>query len=380
MMKLRPLVVEPNGDGKSLIVLGGNMRLEALKSLGYKDIPDDWVKLASDLTDEEKKRFIITDNSSFGEYDWEALANEWGDYPLVDWGVDLPEDWVKSEPVEEDESAVAEIIDRAAELQAKWDTKSGQLWEIPSKSAQGKSHRLLVGDATEKADVGRLCANVKASLMNTDPPYGVDLVAVKPKGVGFNVLEGNGGLENDDLTDGAALQAFLEDMIRAALPHLIENPAFYLWHPMLTQGTFFAAAAAADILIHRQIIWVKPHMVLTRSGMYHWKHELCFYGWIRGKPCDWLGDKSQVSVWELGESSQGRLHPTQKPVELFTRPIKNHTLRGDVIYEPFAGSGSQFIAAEQEGRVCYGMEIEPKYCAVTLERLSALGLSPKLVE
>jgi DNA modification methylase len=228
-----------------------------------------------------------------------------------------------------------------------------------------------------------LMENNTAVLMNTDPPYGIDYAAIKngiPRSGFRNIQEKRGDIENDDLTDGPTLQAFLEGAIRAALPFLIENPAFYLWHPMLTQGTFFAAAAAAaaDILIHRQIIWVKPHMVLTRSGQYHWQHELCFYGWIRGKPCVWHGDKSQTSVWNLGESQSGRLHPTQKPLELFRRPMANHSKQGEIVYEPFAGSGSQFLAAEEMGRRCFGIEIEPKYCSVVLERMSLLGLEPKL--
>jgi DNA modification methylase len=114
--------------------------------------------------------------------------------------------------------------------------------------------------------------------------------------------------------------------------------------------------------------------------MYHWKHELCFYGWIRGKKCAWLGDKSQTSVWEMGETQQGRNHPTQKPVELFTRPMKNHLQKGEIAYEPFSGSGSQFIAAEQLGRLCYGVEICEKYVAVALQRLADMGLEPRISE
>jgi DNA modification methylase len=267
-------------------------------------------------------------------------------------------------------------IDRAAELQAKWKTERGQLWII------GK-HRLLCGDSTKAEDVARVMGGENAGLMNTDPPYGIDYSKLKdgiPRSGFSNHQEHWGDIENDTLTDGADLQEFLEGMIRIAVPHLTENAAFYLWHPMLTQGTFFAAAAAAaaDILIHRQIIWVKPGFVLTRSGMYHWKHELCFYGWRRGHPPEWYGDKSQVSVWELGRDDGHGQHPTQKPVDLFARPMLNHLKEGGIAYEPFAGSGSQFIAAEQTGRRCFGIEIEPRYTAVCLERLSGMGLEPRL--
>lgn len=124
----------------------------------------------------------------------------------------------------------------------------------------------------------------------------------------------------------------------------------------------------ADILIHRQIVWVKPGFVLTRSGMYHWKHELCFYGWRKGHQPPWYGDKSQVSVWEIGRDNDHGQHVTQKPIELFARPILNHSRMGEVVYEPFTGSGSQFIAAEQTKRCCYGLEIEPAYCDLIVRR------------
>src|SRR5688572_30309727 len=155
MMALRPIVVDDEG-----VVLGGNMRLEALKSLGYKELPDEWVKRASELSEEQKREFIIKDNSSFGEYNWELLANEWSDLPLSDWGVDIPEDWAPATVVEEDESAVAEMIDKAAELQKKWKVKRGQIWEI------GR-HRLMCGDSTNHDDLSSLMSGQKAALIVT---------------------------------------------------------------------------------------------------------------------------------------------------------------------------------------------------------------------
>ena len=217
-------------------------------------------------------------------------------------------------------------------------------------------------------------AGEKAVLMNTDPPYGIDYIQLKKgiPGSGFRFSNDvvDADIENDTFASDDQLQAFLEAAIRTAVPHLTENTAFYLWHPMLTQGTFFAAAA--DILIHRQIIWVKPGFVLTRSGMYHWKHELCFYGWRRGHVPPWYGIKSQVSVWPIGRDSDHANHPTQKPVELFAIPMRNHSQKGEICYEPFAGSGSQFIAGEQLGRRVYGLEIEPRYCDVIVARWEKL--------
>lgn len=286
----------------------------------------------------------------------------------------------ENKPPEDDEAP----IDKAAELQKQWQTERGQMWEIPSKSVPGKCHRVMCGDSTADADVGLLLEGLQPVMMETDPPYGIDYSAIK-NGIpcsGFvNHTAQHGDIENDGLTDGAALQAFLEKMIRVALPFMSVTAAYYFWHPMLTQGTFFAAAAAADIIIHRQIIWVKPGFVLTRSGMYHWKHELCFYGWVRGFKPPWYGDKSQTSVWDdFGRDSDHGMHPTQKPIELFIRPMRNHVQRGEWVYEPFGGSGSQVLAAECHGCLCAAMELSPKFLAVILERAKSAGLEPRLIE
>ena len=239
-------------------------------------------------------------------------------------------------------------------------TKPGDLWLLGE-------HRLLCGDSTKAEDVERLMAGAKAALLQTDPPYGIAYVAnAKSKGQAVSHED----IENDEL-DGAKLQEFLELTITAVLPHLTDNCAFYLWHPMLTQGTFFAAAAAAaDILIHRQIIWCKPSLVFGR-GDYHWQHELCFYGWRKGFRPDFYGERNQTTLWHVGRETS-KEHPTAKPVALWEPPFRNHTRKGDVVYEPFSGSGSQLIAAEQLGRKCYGMEISPAYCDVIVKRWETL--------
>lgn len=356
MMKLREIVVD-----EGMTVLGGNMRLLALRKIGAKECT---AKVVKGLTPEQKREFVIKDNAAFGEWDMDALANGWADLPLADWGVGLPEDWMGGGGDAEPQDAEPQI-DKAEELNKVWKVKTGDLWQIGN-------HRLLCGDSTKAEDVTRLMDGKEAVLMNTDPPYGVnygDLIASREYNSGRPEIH-HKKIQNDNL-DAGELQSFLEKTIKTAVPHLINNPAFYLWHPMLTQGTFFAAAAAAaaaDILIHRQIVWVKPSLILGR-GDYHWRHELCFYGWIRGNRCAWYKGRDQNTVWEVGRESNG-LHPTQKPVELFTRPIENHTKPNEIVYEPFAGSGPQYVASEQSGRLCFGLEIEPSYCAVILQRMT----------
>jgi DNA modification methylase len=346
MMKLREIIVD-----ETMTILGGNMRFLALKNIGEKQCT---AKIVTGLTPEQKREFIVKDNASFGEWNMEDLANSWADLPLADWGVDLPDDWLgadKGEPADAEPQ-----IDRAEELNKTWRVTLGDLWQIGE-------HRLLCGDSTKKEDVGWVMGGEKAVLMNTDPPYGVAYVKnAKSK----KQAQSQQDIENDDL-DGEKLQKFLEETIRSAVPHLIENAAFYLWHPMLTQGTFFAAAAAADILIHRQIIWVKPSLVFGR-GDYHWRHELCFYGWIKGNRPAFYGQRNQTTIWEVGRESDN-LHPTQKPLELFNVPLLNHTKESELAYEPFGGSGSQFVACQNLNRKCRGIEISPDYCAVILQRM-----------
>jgi len=321
----------------------------------------------SNLTERQKKRLALFDNqtATLAEWEPEVIAGlEPGDLEGIFNEDELADILGEGEAEEDDFDAEKHLA--SIEVPK---AKRGELYLLGE-------HRLLCGDSTSAEDVARLMNGERGVLMNTDPPYGIDYVALKKGMPGFKFSNkvANADIENDDKTTGAALQEFLEAAIRTAVPHLADDCAFYLWHPMLTQGTFFAAAAAAaaaDILIHRQIIWVKPNFVLTRSGMYHWKHELCFFGWRRGNQPPWYGEKNQTSVWELGRDD-GNAHPTQKPVALFAPPIHNHTKSGEIVYEPFAGSGSQIIAAEQTGRRCYAMEIEPKYIDVIVERWQQL--------
>lgn len=389
---------------EDVMLLDGHLRAEEIRD---QPIP----VLLLDLLPHEQAEFLATydpigDLAGFDRDKYRALAADFNStsnavqslvadlakidtVPGLELTGDEEEDANKERQRRKDElaAALASATDGAAinpteELRRKWGTERGQLWLIAG--GDGREHRLLCGDSTSQEDVARLMGGIKARLLDTDAPYGIDYSKLKdgiPRPGFKDHQEQWGDIENDTITDGPALQAFLERMIRAALPHLELGTAFYFWHPMLTQGTFFAAAAAAaDILIHRQIIWVKPGFVLTRSGMYHWKHELCFYGWIRGQKPAWYGDKGQTSVWTLGRDEDSGMHPTQKPVALWVPAIMNHTQPGDCIYEPFSGSGGQLIAAEQTGRVGHAMELEPKYVAVALERLSQRGLKPRLAE
>lgn len=386
----RSILIDKSGN-----VIAGNKTLEGAKAVGLEDcqvVKSDGTRLIAvqrtdlDINDKAARELAIADNRA------SELGLEWDADVLkaleTEVDVDLSPFWDDRELVQfwADPNAEAPEpqLDRAAELQAKWDTKPGQLWLIGE-------HRLLCGDSTSETDVARLWAgqSERGALLATDPPYGVALrlednheASNAAKGIKTSYRHFE-QIMGDDL-EGEKLQTFLESVFRAALTVLRPNAAWYLWHAQLSQGFFAAAAAAAaaaQLLIHRQIIWVKPHFVFGR-GDYHWQHELCFYGWVKGNRPEFYGERNQSTIWQLDEGGgsirKDQDHPTQKPTSLFAIPIANHTQPGEICYEPFAGSGTQFCAAQIGKRICYGIEIEPKYVAVTLQRLFDMGLQPVL--
>ena len=367
--------IEVDADG---VILRGHTRWKAAQRLGMETVP---VIVTTDLSFEQARAWRIADNASqeWAEWDMDLLGDEVAELQAADFDLSLTgldDDMLGSltrrEPADGAPDPGADVS-RADELREKWQTARGQLWTIGP-------HRLMCGDSGNTQDVERLMDGRKAGLYATDPPYGVDYTKTKngiPRSGFKNAQEHWGDIANDGLRDDQ-LQGFLENVFRTCLPHL-DHAAWYLWHAHLTAAFFAAAAAAAaDVLLHRQIIWRKPGFVLTRSGMYHWQHEPCFYGWVRGQQPKWLGDKSQTSVWDIGRDDDSGQHPTQKPAELFAIPMRNHLEPGEIALEAFGGSGSQLVAANRTGRICYAMELEPRYVAVALERLSTMGLEPEL--
>jgi DNA modification methylase len=354
-----PIVV----SARSGYVVKGHGRLLAARAAGFPDVPVDVQEYESDA---QELADLVADNriAELAEMDDDLLAGILTDLQTGGMDMDLAGFLDGDLPDLGNEDGLTDPDD-VPEPPAEPVTKPGQLFRLGN-------HRLLCGDSTNAEHVARLMGGEKAVLMQTDPPYGVDYNnAERPNPGVAKPRVAKPRVANDDLINGKKLQEFLEATIRAALPHLKKHFAFYVWHPMLTQGTFFAAAAAADMLIHRQIIWAKPVLLLGR-GDYHWKHELCFYGWVRGNRPPFYGQRNQTTVWEIGTVSQAERkkmdHATPKPVALFIPPIENHTKAGEIMYEPFCGSGSQLIAGEQLGRRCYGMELAPQYCDVIIKR------------
>jgi DNA modification methylase len=354
-----PILAKSSGD-----MVDGHLRLKAAYALNISEVP---VIPCDDMTEEQIKAFRLSVNrmAELAEWDFDLLKIEMENMKLSDIDIDpIGFDNEFLQGLFSDEKQGLTDPDDIPDLPEDEPTitKPGDVWLLGN-------HRLLCGDSTMKNDVERLMGGGKAMVMQTDPPYGVAY---------DNALRPNPGVAkprvaNDDKIDGEEMQSFLENMLTASMDCMDDHAAYYFWHPMLAQGTYVAAAAAAaaGILIHRQIIWVKPVLLLGR-GDYHWKHELCFYGWKKGNRPPFYGPRNQHTIWEIGNVSQRERreynHATPKPVDLFIAPILNHTTIGQVLYEPFAGSGPQFIAAEQTNRVCYGMDIDPHYCDVIVKR------------
>jgi len=254
-------------------------------------------------------------------------------------------------------------VDRAEELREQWQTERGQVWEIPSKVTPGKAHRIMCGDSTAEADVARLLAGAKPLLMVTDPPYGVKYDPLFRQEALGTADRRAGAVANDDRADWGDAWA------------LFSGDVFYCWHAMRKATVVGESIEAAGFVIRAEIVWTKSYQAPFGRGHYHAGHESCWYAVRRGAQARWCGPDNESTVWAIGldDTALGG-HGTQKPIECVARPIRNH--EGDV-YDPFLGSGTTAVAAEQTGRICHGMELEPRYTAVALQRLSDMGLEPR---
>jgi DNA modification methylase len=355
----------------------------------------------------------------------EMLTADWEIPDLEAMGIDCGDMKDEAAPADPRDEVIED--DKAAQLQKKWGTAEGQLWTCGD-------HRILCGSCTDPANWKRLMGGKLAALCNTDPPYGVSYTSSTGKGKKWEVIKGDNKREDD------LLATLLVPSMRLAVAHTEPDAAFYIWHASSTRRDFEAAIDAVGLAEKQYISWIKDAFVLGHAD-YHWQTEPAFYCQKAGASARWLGDRKQTTVWRIkppapaemaltlanglrlsdgeggtlyvappapkarktrlirlgaGESvsilppdttdawqiardpTKDRLHPTQKPVRLFVIPIMNHTLPGDIVAEPFSGSGSQFIAAQATGRRCFGTDLDPKYVAVALERLTMEGVKCEL--
>lgn len=344
MLEKRPIVVDEN-----MVVLGGNMRLKACEKAGLTEV---WIDVAEGWTQEQKNEFIIKDNVGFGEWDWEILANEWDTQELSDWGIDLPEDYFTEEVLEAEEDDYTEPDNLDV------DVVLGDLIEIGE-------HRLLCGSSTEIDNWKKLMCDKLIDLVVTDPPYNVDYTG-KTK----DALK----IENDKKTDDEFYQ-FLYDFYVATNSYVKPGGSWYVWHADSEGANFRQAMKDAGILVKQCLIWVKNSMVMGRQD-YHWKHEPCLYGWKEGAAHNWYTDRKQTTVLDFDRPMRNAEHPTMKPLPLISYQIGNSSKRGDIVADSFLGSGSTMVASHQLDRICYGMELDPKYCQVIIDRM--LNLNPNL--
>ena len=340
-------------------IVDGDLRLKAARQLGFAEVP---VIVCDGWTPEQIRCFRLLANRSanWAAWDLEAVAQELAElqelhYDLALTGFDAQEiDELLAPRVSES------TLESVPEQPAAPVSVPGDLWVC------GK-HRVLCGDATEASAVERLLGSQVPNLMITDPPYGVNYDPRWREEAGLGVQRQRGRVQNDDRVDWG--EAFV----------LFPGAVVYVWHAGLYAGEVALSLARCGFEIRCQIIWAKQHFALSR-GHYHWQHEPCWYAVRNGMPAEWCGDRKQTTLWEVsnlnpfggGSAEAATGHGTQKPVELMRRPLLNHGSRGDLVYDPFLGSGSTLIAAEDTGRVCYGMEIDPVYVDVIVERWQKL--------
>lgn len=341
MAEVRPIVV--NTD---MIILGGNVRFRAMKEAGWKTVPVQIVNWAED----KQREFIIKDNVSGGEWDWEMLANEWDAEQLDEWGLDVPDFTGQTLEAEEDD------FDTTPPEEPK--TVLGDLYEIGE-------HRLLCGDSTQTDTFEKLMQGELADMVVTDPPYNVAY-----EGKTKDALT----IENDSMGDDDFYK-FLYDFYSALTTAVKKGGSIYVWHAPSEVINFGKAMVDAGWLLKQQLIWVKNTMVMGRQD-YQWKHEPCLYGWLAGDSHKWYSDRKQTTVINFDRPNRNGEHPTMKPIGLFGYQISNSSKIGDIVIDAFGGSGTAMVACEQMKRKARVIEFDPKYCDVIVKRM--ITLDPNL--
>lgn len=335
MLEKRPLVVFTDTDGK-YVVLGGNMRLKAAKEIGMKELP---IIIADDWNEDQKNQFLIKDNVGFGEWNWDELKIDWDAEQLTEWGLDIPDFKPQVLEAEEDNYEIPEEI--------KTDIVLGDLFEIGE-------HRLLCGDSTDSDQVAKLMNGQKADMVFTDPPYGVSYQSnMRTKTEKFDILK------NDEV--------FITDWINC-LP-IYSNGFVFVWTSWKVVKQWIEFLSPLGELTN-MIIWDKSGGGMgDLKGTFLSDFEIAL---VYNRDAEIIG-KRLGSVWNINKDNPSKyLHPTQKPVSLACMAIENIVHLNKTILDLFLGSGSTMVAAHQLKRKCYGMELDPKYCQVIVERMHKL--------
>lgn len=352
---LRPLLIDRENR-----LVAGQAVLQAAMAEGMDVVP---CILAEGLTAEQRRAYILADNrlAELAEWDRQALRVEL--QALNDLGFDLELTGFSLEalPFHLDEEPPAAEEDADAPVQGRAPLDSGRCYQL------GR-HRMYVGDATSPGALDALMDGAKARLLLTDPPYNVNLYGeVKPKSRtdGLRVL--NDRWESED-----AFEDFLAGALAGCAGHMEPGAAFYLWHASMHAVSSYRACARSGLGVRQQLIWVKQRFILGRQD-YQWQHEPCLYGWKPGAAHRWEGDRRQGTVLHFDRPVRSAEHPTMKPVKLFDYLIRNSSRPGDIVLDPFAGSGTTLAACEQSGRTAYVAELDPGYAAGIADRWRRLA-------
>ncbi|MBY4955009.1 adenine-specific methyltransferase [Streptococcus phage phi-SsuFJNP3_rum] len=339
--------VDPIIVNKDLTVIGGHQRLTVLKDLDYETAKC----VIVDLSKEDEKALNIALNKITGQWDDQLLADLLLDLQESDFNLDLtgfepPEiDDILSNVHDKDLSD--DDFDVEEELKKPTFSKRGDIWQL------GK-HRVICGDSTKDEIYDQLLGDKKANLVVTDPPYNVD------------VEETAGKILNDNMPDSDFYQ-FLFDMFSQVEKHMETDASIYVFHADTEGLNFRKAFKEAGFYLSGCCIWKKNSLVLGRSP-YQWQHEPCLFGWKQKGKHQWFSDRKQTTIWEYDRPKSSKDHPTMKPIPLMAYPIQNSSMRGTLVLDPFLGSGSTLMAADQTGRVCYGIELDEKFVDVIVKR------------
>ena len=332
-------------------ILVGHGRVQAAREEGYTTVP---CVFAENLTDAQKRAYILADNQLALGAGWDEemlsvelsdLQDESFDISLLGFDSDELEKLMNDDSgknVEDDDFNLSAALEKASFVER------GDIWTV------GK-HHLMCGDATSADDVNTLMGNKRANLIVTDPPYGVS----------FKTSDGL-TIENDSLK-GGEFYNFLLSSFKNMADHLEKGGAAYVFHADTEGLNFRKAFIDAGFHLAGVCIWVKNSLVLGRSD-YQWQHEPILYGFLQNGKHPWYADRKQTTIWNYDKPKRNKDHPTSKPLDLLGYPIQNSSQENAVILDTFGGSGSTLMACEKLNRICYMMELDPKYASVILRR------------
>ena len=349
---------EPIIVNSDMTIIGGHQRVTVLKDLGYTEI--DCIVIDIDKTKERALNIAL--NKITGEWNKELLADliaelQDSDFDVTFTGFDPPEIEQLMNSVH-DKEIVEDEFDIDAQLSQPTVTREGDLWLLGE-------HRLVCGDSTLPETYDLLMAGRKANLVVTDPPYNVD-------------YEGSAGKIKNDKMAEEQFEKFLFAAYVNMEQNMMDDASIYVFHSDSHGLAFRRAFEEAGFYLSGCCIWKKNSLVLGRSP-YQWLHEPVLFGWKKGGRHQWYADRKQTTVWEYDKPKKNDLHPTMKPVNLIAYPIKNSSMSNCIVLDPFGGSGSTLIAADQLKRICYTVELDPKYADVIVNRyLAQVGSDDKI--